>query len=792
MKEKFRAKWRAPLALLLGLALALSLVTAVPVAASPADWYVTEGGAGNKDGTSWDNAFDSIQAAVNAASGGDTIMVAAGTYNENVVVWKAVTIKSAVKHGAVVVGQAVGVCASWAWDVFRVIADGATVEGFDVRMYTPSPWDSQSRDGIAVKASGVTVKDNRVTQPGTLPFTGWVQGTGWAISVIPDDASPGGTCGATVANPNEELSGVTIEGNEISGIRSGGIWVTGTDCLIKNNKVEHTQYTGILLAPYGSKYGHKNTITGNELTNCGTQWNYDDGIRFGGNAQGNTATYNTITGSSRDGIRNVASASGNVAHYNSISGNTGYGVNNQNTDAMFDASANWWGDASGPTHPMNALGTGDAVSDNVAFVPWLDDTYDVGNPVYLVYIGEEGYESIQEAVDAAEPGDTITVGPGIYVGDIVISQNVTLVAPAGAKLEGTGLGPVVTIEDYTVTIEGFEIDPGTDGIYIKLISAGEVVTIQNVDIYRNTGHGINVGEVFGTLEVFNSNIYENKEGGINIDLVGEGGIVVINFNTIVGNDEFNSYYGLYVNNWGEGVIIDARYNWWGDVSGPEDPAAYEVTGYQAYGDKVSANVDFEPWLLEEVDPEVTPTTYDKTLALKDGWTLVSSNKEVATGTVWIGTTPLVDEELEEEATILAYKYTAGTGYTQVTLATQLTSVDAYYVKTIGGGGVGIIYSDAAPGVVTKNLGEGWNIISAASETMNAYTLLVQLRGTEIEVGITTLVVQGGYNQFMVSSFWPLVTDAEWEALVDEKLMLSPFGGFWVHMNTAKTFGVIPD
>jgi len=457
-----------------------------------------------------------------------------------------------------------------------------------------------------------------------------------------------------------------------------------------------------------------------------------------------------------------------------------------------NAENNWWGDASGPTHPMNALGTGDAVSDNVAFVPWLDDTYDVGNPVYLVYIGEEGYESIQEAVDAAEPGDTITVGPGIYVGDIVISQNVTLVAPAGAKLEGTGLGPVVTIEDYTVTIEGFEIDPGTDGIYIKLISAGEVVTIQNVDIYRNTGHGINVGEVFGTLEVFNSNIYENNDRGINIDLVGEGGIVVINFNTIVGNDEFNSYYGLYVNNWGEGVIIDARYNWWGDVSGPEDPAAYEVTGYQAYGDKVSANVDFEPWLLEEVDPEVTPTTYDKTLALKDGWTLVSSNKEVATGTVWIGTTPLVDEELEEEATILAYKYTAGVGYTQVTLATQLTSVDAYYVKTIGGGGVGIIYSDAAPGVVTKNLGEGWNIISAASETMNAYTLLVQLRGTEIEVGITTLVVQGGYNQFMVSSFWPLVTDAEWEALVDEKLMLSPFGGFWVHMNTAKTFGVIPD
>lgn len=150
------------------------------------------------------------------------------------------------------------------------------------------------------------------------------------------------------------------------------------------------------------------------------------------------------------------------------------------------------------------------------------------------------------------------------------------------------------------------------------------------------------------------------------------------------------------------------------------------------------------------------------------------------------------------STVLAYKYTAGTGYAQVTLATQLTSVDAYYVKTDGGGGVGIVYSTAAPGVVTKSLSEGWNTISCAGET-DAYSVLSQLRyaevGTEQGVGLTSLVGQGDYNQFTYSIFVTLVTDAEWAAIdpIDDGggIILSPFDGYWVYLNADKIFGVIP-
>jgi len=58
-------------------------------------------------------------------------------------------------------------------------------------------------------------------------------------------------------------------------------------------------------------------------------------------------------------------------HFNNIVNND-YGVVNEGGETP-DATYNWWGDASGPFHPTdNPGGSGNPVSDNVDFEPWLE------------------------------------------------------------------------------------------------------------------------------------------------------------------------------------------------------------------------------------------------------------------------------------------------------------------------------------------------------------------------------------------------------------------------------------
>ena len=51
------------------------------------------------------------------------------------------------------------------------------------------------------------------------------------------------------------------------------------------------------------------------------------------------------------------------------------------------AECNWWGDDSGPTHSSNPLGTGDNVSDNVDFDPWIGIT-ELSGPTDPVKLGD--------------------------------------------------------------------------------------------------------------------------------------------------------------------------------------------------------------------------------------------------------------------------------------------------------------------------------------------------------------------------------------------------------------------
>jgi len=65
---------------------------------------------------------------------------------------------------------------------------------------------------------------------------------------------------------------------------------------------------------------------------------------------------------------------------------------------------------------------------------------------------------IQARVDAAAPGAAIVVGPGTYVGDLVLDKPITLSGRGRPRLVGSGAGSVVRVRAANVRIEGFDID----------------------------------------------------------------------------------------------------------------------------------------------------------------------------------------------------------------------------------------------------------------------------------------------------------------------------------------------
>jgi hypothetical protein len=135
-----------------------------------------------------------------------------------------------------------------------------------------------------------------------------------------------------------------------------------------------------------------------------------------------------------------------------------------------------------------------------------------------------GYATIQAAVSAASPGDTVKVCPGFYDENVLIGTNdltvastagplVTIIAPSVSAhvVEVTATG--LTLRGFTIVAAGFA-DPDI-GVNMAIEGDTDATIVHNV--IRGGRIGINLGCVSAGTAIMRNILLGQTEAGINID-----------------------------------------------------------------------------------------------------------------------------------------------------------------------------------------------------------------------------------------------------------------------------------
>jgi parallel beta-helix repeat protein len=181
-------------------------------------------------------------------------------------------------------------------------------------------------------------------------------------------------------------------------------------------------------------------------------------------------------------------------------------------------------------------------------------TWGVSVPLYAKELRvPQEFSSIQAALDAAAPGDTIVVGPGEYNESLLIGKpGITLKCEEGAVIKGdptASLKATVSINADNVTVQGCTITGKRNGI--RVFNADNV-TLSGNNVIDNSLNGILAEGSYNNLVIEGNNISRNKEDGIL--LVGGGQDILIRMNRIARNGS----YGIRIGSDVRDVVIEGN------------------------------------------------------------------------------------------------------------------------------------------------------------------------------------------------------------------------------------------
>ncbi len=269
---------------------------------------------GIEDGTKT-HPFNTITEGIDAVASGKSVVVAAGTYNEQLIINKSIALQGAGKESAFIIGL------GYTGNLITVSADDVTISGFTI--------DGKSDTNIGIysdSSSSIEISENLIQSH---------QDSGIFYHRTSDDYPSG------IYVYNNEICQNSLNGIKVTGAGSG---IIEGNIIRKNNYGISAYNNASLEAKQNNIYDNFNSgifcrdsssllIWENEIRTNGY------GIKIG--ALSSDTTNPDIGGGTKSGIGR-----------NNITGNTTHGVSNM-TDHNIYAKYNWWGDADGPKYPGN-------------------------------------------------------------------------------------------------------------------------------------------------------------------------------------------------------------------------------------------------------------------------------------------------------------------------------------------------------------------------------------------------------------------------------------------------------
>lgn len=237
-------------------------------------WYVDGSVPASGDGTSWGSAFATIQDGIDAATNGDTVIVAPGTYVENVRFnGKNLILRSTDPLDAAAVGNTV-IDGNQAGSVVTFSGtehETCVLSGFTIRNGT-GLHDSGVKGSTSVglgdaPRTHATIRNNVITGNSTWWHGGgitWCGGTIENNTIIANSAISQYSGGGGIAWCNGTIQDNVIVGNSATGQYSWGGGLAWCDAVIRNNVIagNTANYLGGGLWGCGGAI-HNNTIVGN-------------------------------------------------------------------------------------------------------------------------------------------------------------------------------------------------------------------------------------------------------------------------------------------------------------------------------------------------------------------------------------------------------------------------------------------------------------------------------------------------------------------------------------------------